>query len=83
MTAEECARAYATHIVARHGSGSKLISDEGKNFTSAFFRETCKILGICQIYTTAYHLQVNGKLERFHKTLAEGLSHYVHTSGSN
>ena len=83
ITAEECARAYATHIVARHGSGSKLISDQGKNFTSAFFRETCKILRISQIYTMAYRPQANGKLERFHKTLAEGLSHYVNTSGNN
>ena len=83
MTAEECARAYATHIIARHGSGSKLISDQGRNFTSVFFRETCKILGIRQIFTTAYHPQANGKLERFHKTLAEGLSHYVNACGNN
>ena len=83
MTAEECGRAYATHIIARHGSGSKLISDQGKNFTSAFFRETCKILGNRQIFTTAYHPQANGRLERFHKTLAEGLSHYVNASGNN
>ena len=83
MTAEECARAYATHIIARHGSGSKLISDQGRNFTSAFFRETCKILGIRQIFTTAYHPQANGKLERLHRTLAESLSHYVNASGNN
>ena len=83
MTAEECGRAYATHIIARHGSGSKLISDQGKNFTSAFFRETCKILGVRQIFTTAYHPQANGKIERLHKTLAEGLSHYVNASGNN
>jgi len=64
MTAERCARAYATHIIARHGSGSKLITDQGRNFTSEFFRETCKILGIRQIFTTAYNTQANGILER-------------------
>jgi len=83
MTAEECVLAYATHIVARHGSGSKLIGDQVKNFTSTSFRKTCKILGICQIYTTAYHPQANGKLEIFHKSLADGLSHYVNAGGNN
>ena len=62
MTAQQCARAYASHIIARHGAGTKLISDQGRNFTSAFFRETCKIIGIKQLFTTAYHPQSNGKL---------------------
>jgi transposase InsO family protein len=83
MTAQQCARAYATHIIARHGAGSKLITDQGRNFTSAFFRETCKILGIKQLLTTAYHPQANDKLERWHKSLAEGLSHYVNACGND
>ena len=83
MTAEACARAYATQVIARHGSGSKLITDQGRNFTSTFFKETCKILGIRQIFTTAYHPQSNGRLERMHKTLAESLSHYVNSCGTN
>jgi transposase InsO family protein len=67
ITAEECARVYATHITARHGSCSKLIIDQGRNFTSSFFRETCKILGVKQIFTTAYHPQANGKFIGFIK----------------
>jgi transposase InsO family protein len=55
MTAEECARAYVTHVIARYGASAKLLSDQGRNFTSAFFRETCKILGVKQLFTTAYH----------------------------
>jgi hypothetical protein len=76
-TAKECARAYATHIISRHGSRSKLITDQGRNFTSAFFRETCKILGIKQLY----HPMSNGKLEKWHRSLAEGLSHNVNACG--
>jgi transposase InsO family protein len=83
ITAEECARVYATHIIARHGGGSKLISDQGRNFTSAFFRETCKISGVKQIFATAYHHQANVKFERFHITLCESLSHYVNACGNN
>jgi putative transposase len=42
VLAETCARVYATQIVARHGSGSKLITDQGRAFTSAFFKRHAK-----------------------------------------
>ena len=38
MTTEEYARAYVTKIIARHGGSAKLLSDQGRNFTSTFFR---------------------------------------------
>jgi len=41
-TAESCARIYATQIVTRHGSGSKLITDQGRAFMSSFFRKLAK-----------------------------------------
>jgi len=46
ITSETIARVYATQIVTRHGTRSKFITDQGRNFMSAFFKETCKILGI-------------------------------------
>jgi len=43
QTAETCAHVYATQIITRHGTGSKLITDHGPAFMSAFFfRETFK-----------------------------------------
>ena len=83
MTAAECAWAYTTHVIARHGASSKLLSDQGRNFTAAFFKETCKILGVKQLVTTAYHPLGNANLERSHKSLCEGLSHYVNSRGNN
>jgi len=38
VSAETCARVYATQIIARHGSGSTLITDQGISFPSAFFK---------------------------------------------
>jgi len=78
-----CARAYVKHIIARHGTGSILVTDRGTSFTSVFFRETCKILGIKQLYTSAMHPQSNGSVESLHKTPNQGLSHYVNASGTN
>jgi hypothetical protein len=33
MTASTCARAYAVHVIARHGAGSVLVTDQGRSFT--------------------------------------------------
>ena len=83
MTAEICARIYASQIVTWHGSGSKLITDQGPAFISAFFRETWKILGIQRVNTSAYHPASNGLCERFHHSLHTGLSHFVNSSNTN
>ena len=39
MTAETTARIYATQIVTRNGSGSKLITDQGRKFVILFSRD--------------------------------------------
>ena len=36
ITSEVCARVYATKIVATHGTGSILVTDQGRNFVSIF-----------------------------------------------
>jgi len=59
QTAETYARIYATQIVTRHGTGSKLITDQGRAFVSTFFSETRKIVGIRKIHTTSYHPMPN------------------------
>jgi transposase InsO family protein len=83
QTAETCARVYATQIVTRHGSGSTLITDQGRPFISAFFKATCRILKIRKVQTSAFHPQSNGMIERLHRSLNTGLSHYVDVSNTN
>jgi len=83
VSAETCARVYATQIVARHGSGSTLITDQGRQFTSAFFRETCKILKIRKFRKSAYHAMSNGMVERFHRVLHDSIAHYIDSNGTN
>ena len=83
QTAETCARVYATKIITRHDSGSKLITDQGRTFMSSFFQETCKILVIRKVNTTSYHPESNGMVERFHRMLHTGLSHYINAANMN
>jgi hypothetical protein len=39
MSTETCARAYATHVIARHDSRSILVTDQDRSFTSSFSRK--------------------------------------------
>jgi len=83
VSAETCARIYATQIIARHGSGSTLITDQGRSFTSAFVQETCKILKFRKVRTSAYHAMSNGMMERFHIVLHDLIAHYIDSTGTN
>ena len=83
QTAETCARVYASQIVTQHGTGSKLITYQGRAFMSSFLRETCKILGIHKVHTASYHPASNGMIERWHRSLNTGLSHYVNAAHTN
>ena len=40
QTAETNAKACATQIITRHGTGPTLITDQGRSFISSFFKET-------------------------------------------
>ena len=50
---------------------------------SAFFSETCKVIGISRERTTPYHPSSNGMVERFHSSLIAGLTHYVNAANTN
>ena len=83
VSAETCARVYATQIIARHGCGFTLITDQGRSFTSAFFQETCRILKVRKVRTLAYHAMSNGMVERFHRVLHDSIAHYIDSTGTN
>lgn len=83
QTAETCARVYATQVITRHGAGSTLVTDQGRSFISNFFKAVCKILRVKKLQTSAYHPISNGHIERFHRSLHDGLSHYVDATGTN
>ena len=75
--ASTVAKAFVTKIVVEYGIPERILTDQGTNFTSEMFKNTCKLLKIEKIQTTAYHPESNGALERSHRTLAEYLRHYI------
>ncbi len=50
----------------------RVISDNGGTYRSFLWRDTCTELGVTPKRTRPYRPQTNGKIERFHRTLAEG-----------
>ena len=73
ISADACANAFALFWVARFGAPRIITSDLGRQFTSDIWRQMAQALGAELHYTTAYHPQANGMVERFHRRLKEAL----------
>jgi transposase InsO family protein len=54
------------------GMEDRVLSDNGSCYKSHLWRDPCADLGITAKKTQPYRPQTNGKIERFHRTLAEG-----------
>ena len=59
----------------------RVLSDNGSCYRSFAWRDACADLGIKPKRTRPYRPQTNGKIERFHRTLAEGWA-YARLYGS-
>jgi hypothetical protein len=73
MSTATCSAALFSGWIGRYGVPDWLTSDRGAQFTSEVWAALCKRLSISHIMTTAYHLQSNGMVERFHRQLKEAL----------
>ena len=77
ITAYDVAFAFVEHWVFKYGAPATLLSDNGSQFVAHFFRRVCNILQAHNIFTTTYHPQTNGQVERFNRTLAAMFRCYV------
>lgn len=71
-TAIEVLRRAVTWFAARGVSVERVLSDNGSAYKSYAWRDACAELGITAKKTRPYRPQTNGKIERFHRTLADG-----------
>lgn len=72
-TAMSVAKLFVDQIVRLHGVPLTIISDRDKIFTSTFWRELFKTMGIVLHYSTAYHPQTDGQSERVNQCLEQYL----------
>lgn len=72
QTATEVLRHAVAWFAERGVSVQRVLTDNGGCYRSFLWRDTCAELAIEHKRTRPYRPQTNGKIERFHRTLAEG-----------
>ena len=68
-TALTVADAFFQHIVCRFGMPMVIHSDQGREFENKIMHELCIMGGLHKTKTTPYHLESDGLVERFNRTL--------------
>jgi transposase InsO family protein len=71
------AKAFCDHWVFAYGPPTYLLTDQGTQFNAKFFLAVCRELGITKVFTSAYHPQTNGQVERYNRTILNALRGYV------
>jgi len=71
-TATAVLRRATAWFAARGIRVERVLSDNGSAYKSHLWRDTCTELNITPKKTRPYRPQTNGKIERFHRTLADG-----------
>ena len=74
INSDTVTEAFIHHWVSRFGIPTDLVADRGLQFTSHQFTSTLEALCTQAHFTTAYHPQSNGLLERQHRRLKEALT---------
>jgi transposase len=72
VTATAVLRRATSWFAARGVRVERVLSDNGSAYKSHLWRDTCAELRITPKKTRPYRPQTNGKIERFHRTLADG-----------
>ena len=83
ITAEGVAEIFLQQIFPRFGLPSKIISDRDPRFISKFMKELCRLMGITQNVSTAYHPRTDGQSERSNQWLEQYLHFWVDHQQTN
>ena len=76
MKAPEFAKLFMNTIFPHHGLSKNIVSDRGSLFTSQYWEELTKYLGIRRNLSTAFHPQTDGQTERVNAILEQYLRTY-------
>ncbi|CAF4669082.1 unnamed protein product [Rotaria sp. Silwood1] len=82
-TAETTARALFDDFFCKFGIPSIILSDRGTHFQNKLMENLQKLIGYNHIYSTAYHPQTNGVVERFNATFVAQISKLQSTQHNN
>ena len=71
IQASQLAWLFVKEIVCLHGLPETIVSDHNTKFTSQFWGETHRILGVRLLMSTVFHPQMDGASERSIRTIAQ------------
>ena len=77
LSAEKAASLFIEHVFRHHGIPERLLSDQGPQFTSSFWKHVFTALQTKVVNTTPYYPQGNGQVERTNRTITEGLRSFI------
>lgn len=77
ITARYVATAFCEIWVFKYCPPEALLADSGTQFASKLFLNVCQLLRIINAFTSAYHRQTSGQVERHNRTLLALLRIYV------
>ena len=69
--------AFMDTWVAAFGIPDTVLTDDGPQFASVYYQGILGLLGIASNYTSSYHSQTNGQVERYNRTLVRQLRCHV------
>ncbi|CAF1595174.1 unnamed protein product [Rotaria magnacalcarata] len=82
-TAETIAQSLFNDFFCKYGVPSVILSDRGTHFHNRLMENIQKLIGYNHIYSTAYHPQTNGVVERFNATFIPQIAKLQNAQANN
>ena len=79
ITGENIAVEFRANWILKHGTPKQILSDRGAQFTGYIFQILCRLFGIEKVFSSSYHPQTNGMIERAHRFIKERLRCIAYT----
>ncbi|CAF4928662.1 unnamed protein product, partial [Rotaria socialis] len=73
-TAQTAVKFLKEDIISKFGTPKCILTDNGTHFTSSMMNELIKQIGSTHLYSTPYHHQTNGQVERYNSTVDSKIS---------
>jgi len=83
ISSSKVARIYWDDIWKIYSIPKKIISNRGPQFALTFMEELCRVLEIKRAMLIAYHLQIDGQMERINQEVEVFLRHYINYRQDN
>ena len=77
FSTSDVAQLFIRNVVRLHGFPNNIVLERDVKFTSKFWKELFVGLGTTLAFSTTYHSQIDGQIERVNRILEDMLRMYV------